>query len=64
MNHGGKTLSLTAPRVDSQKQVILSAYEETGVSAERISYIEAHGTGASLGDPIEVEAVAKAFETF
>ena len=64
VNHGGNTRSITAPRVASQQAVIAGALRDAGVGAETISYIEAHGTGTSLGDPIEVEALSRAFRQF
>ncbi|MBF0226604.1 MAG: SDR family NAD(P)-dependent oxidoreductase [Desulfobacterales bacterium] len=64
VNHGGNTLSITAPRVESQKDVILAAYEDAGINPDNVTYIEAHGTGTSLGDPIEVEALTQAFSKF
>ena len=50
-------MSITAPRVESQMEVILAAYKDAGVSPETVTYVEAHGTGTSLGDPIEIEAL-------
>lgn len=64
VNHGGRTQSLTAPRVEAQRDVILLAYQEANISPETVSYVEAHGTGTSLGDPIEVEALTRAFRRF
>lgn len=64
VNHGGRSNSLTAPRVEAQRDVILSAWRDARVSGETISYIEAHGTGTSLGDPIEVEALSQAFHRY
>nr|AGS77291.1 polyketide synthase [Myxococcus fulvus] len=61
VNHGGHTASMTAPRIDAQRDVILSAIESAGINARTIGYVEAHGTGTSLGDPIEVEALTRAF---
>jgi 3-oxoacyl-(acyl-carrier-protein) synthase len=61
VNHGGKTASLTAPRVDAQRDVILAAYFDADISSTTVSYVEAHGTGTSLGDPIEIEALTRAF---
>ncbi|RKI20291.1 SDR family NAD(P)-dependent oxidoreductase [Corallococcus sp. AB030] len=61
VNHGGRTASMTAPRIDAQRDVILAAIESAGISARSIGYVEAHGTGTSLGDPIEVEALTRAF---
>jgi len=64
VNHGGKTLSITAPRVESQMDVILTAYEDAELSPETTTYVEAHGTGTSLGDPIEIEALTQAFRNY
>ncbi|MEW6380987.1 MAG: polyketide synthase [bacterium] len=64
VNHGGKTLSITAPRVESQKDVIMRAYRDANLSPDTITYIEAHGTGTSLGDPIEVESLTQAFQEY
>ncbi|MGA1868339.1 MAG: thioester reductase domain-containing protein [bacterium] len=64
VKHSGKTLSITAPRVEAQSRVILSAYKNAGVSPDTVSYVEAHGTGTSLGDPIEIESITKAFKEY
>jgi acyl transferase domain-containing protein/SAM-dependent methyltransferase len=64
VNHGGKALSVTAPRVEAQRDVILAAYREAGISPETVTYVEAHGTGTSLGDPIEMEALTRAFRQY
>ncbi|SFR72218.1 SDR family NAD(P)-dependent oxidoreductase [Anaeromicropila populeti] len=61
INHGGKANGFTVPNVKSQQNVISSAIREAGISPEQISYMEAHGTGTSLGDPIEVQGLTKAF---
>lgn len=63
VNHVGKSVSLTAPKMEAQQQVIQAAYQSAGVKASTINYIEAHGTGTSLGDPIEIEALTQAFRT-
>lgn len=59
-NHGGKAHSLTAPNPDSQTALLLKAY--TPELAQQVSYIETHGTGTKLGDPIEIEAIKAAWE--
>ncbi|HEX7057815.1 MAG TPA: beta-ketoacyl synthase N-terminal-like domain-containing protein [Bacilli bacterium] len=64
VNHGGKALSVTAPRVEAQRSVILAAYADAGVSPAGTGYVEAHGTGTSLGDPIEIEALTQAFREY
>ena len=60
-NDGSSKCSYTAPSVDGQAEAIALAQSLADVSAESISYVEAHGTGTSLGDPIEIEALTKAF---
>ncbi|AJR05679.1 putative Beta-ketoacyl synthase [Photobacterium gaetbulicola Gung47] len=63
VNHVGRSASLTAPKVELQKKLIQSAQQAAGVDSNEVSYIEAHGTGTSLGDPIEVEALTQAFKS-
>lgn len=58
-NHGGQSSSLTAPNLKAQADVIVKAYEDAQMDPSTVSYIEAHGTGTSLGDPIEVDALKK-----
>ncbi|MEK8016352.1 MAG: acyltransferase domain-containing protein, partial [Candidatus Parabeggiatoa sp.] len=60
-NHGGHATSLTAPNPQAQAQLLISAYEKAHFDPSTISYIEAHGTGTSLGDPIEINALKNAF---
>jgi len=57
INQDGHTNGLTAPNGLSQQAVIRQALENAGVKPEQISYVETHGTGTPLGDPIEVEAL-------
>lgn len=61
VKHSGHTQSLTAPNPDAQADVIVAAWEDAKVDPASIAYIEAHGTGTTLGDPIEVEGLRKAF---
>jgi acyl transferase domain-containing protein len=61
INHGGKTNGYTIPNPQAQAQVIATALQEANVDARTISYIEAHGTGTSLGDPIEIAGLTLAF---
>ncbi|MEM1168905.1 MAG: type I polyketide synthase [Cyanobacteria bacterium P01_H01_bin.35] len=62
MNQDGDTSGLTVPNGPSQQAVIRQALENGGVDPGSVSYIEAHGTGTSLGDPIEVGAVGEVFK--
>ncbi len=61
VNHGGRANSITAPNPSAQADLLASCYERAGVEPETISYIEAHGTGTALGDPVEIEGLKKAF---
>ncbi|MDF5712386.1 MAG: SDR family oxidoreductase [Rhizonema sp. NSF051] len=60
-NDGSFKLSYTAPRIDTQAHVIRTAQVIAEVEPETITYIEAHGTGTPLGDPIEIAALTQAF---
>jgi amino acid adenylation domain-containing protein len=60
-NDGSAKVGYTAPSVEGQAEVIRAAQVAAGVSAEDITYIEAHGTGTRLGDPIEISALTQAF---
>jgi acyl transferase domain-containing protein/acyl carrier protein len=64
INHGGKTNGYTVPNPVAQAQVIARALKQSGVDARAISYIEAHGTGTSLGDPIEISGLTQAFSQY
>jgi amino acid adenylation domain-containing protein len=60
-NDGGDKASFTAPSVAGQAAVIARAHAAADIDPETISYVEAHGTATALGDPIEVEALTRAF---
>lgn len=60
-NDGSAKVGYTAPSVDAQAEVIAVAQEIAGVEPESIGYIETHGTGTALGDPIEIAALTQAF---
>lgn len=62
INHNGMTNSLTAPSPNAQADVIMRAMKKGDMKPGTISYIEAHGTGTSLGDPIEINGLKKAFK--
>jgi amino acid adenylation domain-containing protein len=60
-NDGSAKVGYTAPSVEGQARVITLAQQTAGVNPETIGYIEAHGTGTPLGDPIELAALNQAF---
>ncbi|MBF4518992.1 SDR family NAD(P)-dependent oxidoreductase [Flavobacterium sp. ANB] len=62
VNHGGKSAGYSVPNPNAQEAVIRESLAKANVLPEQISYIEAHGTGTSLGDPIEINALLKVFK--
>ncbi|HVK93232.1 MAG TPA: amino acid adenylation domain-containing protein, partial [Noviherbaspirillum sp.] len=60
-NDGADKPGLTAPSINGQAGVILDAQAIAGVETDSITYIETHGTGTALGDPIEIRALQQAF---
>ncbi|QLE45712.1 type I polyketide synthase (plasmid) [Nostoc sp. C052] len=63
INQDGHTSGLTVPNGPSQQAVIRRALAVSGVEPAQVSYIEAHGTGTSLGDPIEIGALGAVFSS-
>lgn len=63
VNHGGKTNGYTVPNPVAQGELIRNALDLAGISASEVSYIEAHGTGTPLGDPIEITGLTQAFRS-
>ena len=61
VNSGGKTNGYTVPNPVAQAELISAALRRSGVSPREISYLEAHGTGTALGDPIEIAGLSRAF---
>ncbi|WP_186032535.1 SDR family NAD(P)-dependent oxidoreductase [Burkholderia gladioli] len=61
INHGGRTNGYTVPNPNAQGELIAEALRASGVDARAISYLEAHGTGTALGDPIEIAGLVKAY---
>lgn len=57
-NDGSRKAGYTAPSVAGQSKVICEALDIAGVEKDTITYIETHGTGTALGDPVEIEALA------
>jgi len=62
-NDGKRKVGFTAPSVEGQAEVIRAAYQMAEVDPVSVGYIETHGTGTPLGDPVEIEALKMAFET-
>ncbi|MEH1848178.1 MAG: beta-ketoacyl synthase N-terminal-like domain-containing protein [Nostoc sp.] len=60
-NDGSQTVGLTAPSVSGQAHAIATAISKAKIEPETIQYIETHGTGTALGDPIEIAALTKVF---
>ncbi|HEX7334405.1 MAG TPA: SDR family oxidoreductase [Pyrinomonadaceae bacterium] len=61
-NDGSVKIGYTAPSVNGQAEVIGDALAMAGIGAESISYVETHGTGTALGDPVEIAALTQAFQ--
>ncbi|MBX3711495.1 MAG: SDR family NAD(P)-dependent oxidoreductase [Lysobacter sp.] len=62
VSHGGKTNGFTVPNPQAQASAIRQALRDADVDPRHIGYIEAHGTGTRLGDPIEIAALARVFQ--
>lgn len=61
VNQDGASSGLTAPSGPAQRAVIREALKRAGVEPKQVSYIEAHGTGTQLGDPLELRSLAEVF---
>ena len=59
INHDGRSNGMLAPNPDAQAAVLRKAYKNAGIDPRTVDYIEAHGTGTILGDPIEAEALGR-----
>ncbi len=62
-NDGGRKVGYLAPSVDGQAEAVAEALNLSGVPAETITYVECHGTGTPVGDPIEVTGLTHAFRS-
>ena len=62
LNHDGRAAGLTAPSGRAQEAVIRAALANAGLAPGEVDAIEAHGTGTSLGDPVELHALAAVFK--
>ncbi len=63
-NDGADKIGFTAPSIKGQSVAMIRAYQKAGINPETISYIEAHGTGTRIGDPIEIASLTRAFGAF
>jgi acyl transferase domain-containing protein len=62
INNDGRTKNAyTAPSVEGQSAAVALALQSAGITADTVTYVEAHGTGTLVGDPVEIEALTKAF---
>ena len=61
VNHGGDSVGLTVPNPPALVQVMETALSDAGVNPSDVDFLEAHGTGTAVGDPIELEAVAEVY---
>ncbi|WP_217563204.1 type I polyketide synthase, partial [Paenibacillus sp. GbtcB18] len=62
VNHGGRSNSLSAPNPAAQTELLKNVYRKANVNPSTITYIETHGTGTELGDPIEINSLKAAFQ--
>ncbi len=61
VNHGGASVGLTVPNTPALEEVMKTALSDAGISPLEMDYLEAHGTGTAVGDPIEIDAVAAVY---
>lgn len=64
VNNDGHSNGITAPNPRGQADALCKAYINAGISPEEISYVECHGTGTPLGDPVELEGMTQAYRKF
>ncbi len=64
VNNDGNTMGITTPNFEAQIEVINEAINKAGINPETVSYIEAHGTGTLIGDPIELKALTSVFQEY
>lgn len=63
-NQDGRTPGITQPSSKAQERLIKETYEKAGRSLQFTRYIEAHGTGTAMGDPVEATAIGRAFRNY
>lgn len=64
VNSDGASNYITAPNPEAQERLLIDVWTKAGIHPETISYIETHGTGTVVGDPIEVKAMKQAFDQY
>lgn len=64
INQDGNSMGITVPNAKAQSDVIEKAWKDARIDPTTISYIEAHGTGTMLGDPIEIDGIQKVFQKY
>jgi len=63
-NQDGSSIGITAPNSAAQEELLMQAWRNACIEPDTISYIEAHGTGTKLGDPIEIDGISRAFRNY
>ena len=61
VNHGGRVNSLTAPNPNAQADLMVRVYQKSGIDPATVGYMEASANGTAMGDPLEINAMKKAF---
>ncbi|SMO63577.1 aminotransferase class III-fold pyridoxal phosphate-dependent enzyme [Melghirimyces algeriensis] len=64
INQDGTTVGITAPNPQAQSELMVQAWEDADIHPETITYMETHGTGTPLGDPVEIDGIQRAFRTY
>lgn len=64
VNHGGHANTLTSPNPNAQAELLCKAWKDANVEPDTVSFIETHGTGTKLGDPIEIDGLKMAFSKY
>lgn len=64
VNSDGASNYITAPNPEAQERLLIDVWTKAGIHPETVSYIETHGTGTVVGDPIEVKAMKQAFDQY
>lgn len=64
INHGGKANALTAPNPNAQSELIYDTLVKANIDANEVRYLECHGTGTQLGDPIEIEGIKEGYKKY